>query len=245
MSGLVFDDVGLPTDGSMQVVHSHELRVVPGPHPLDLARPAEIAENWEREVAANPALFNGKTILQREMRYREGHLSAEGHVSSFATFLWWRRQPDLAGACHLFAFPVLRSRDGALIAVEMAPHTANPGQVYFAAGSLDLSDVVDGRCDIESNMRREVLEETGLDLDAAEADPILYASYRSQRLTLLRVFSFRESADELVARIDTFARQCADSEISRAVAIRDGDPGSQRYGLAMLPVLNWYFRNRP
>ena len=86
MSGLVFDDVGLPTDGSMQVVQSHELRVVPGPHPLDLARPAEIAENWEREVAANPALFNGKTILQREMRCREGHLSAEGHVSSLPPF---------------------------------------------------------------------------------------------------------------------------------------------------------------
>lgn len=241
MSDALIDDVGLPADGSLHVVHSHELLVSSEPHPLDLLAAEEVAENWEREVGANPALFNGRTILQRRIRYSDGHLRAEGHASSFATFLWWRRHAELAGACHLFGYPVIVASDGALIAVEMAPHTANPGQVYFAAGSLDLSDVVDGRCDIESNMRREVMEETGLDLDAARADPVLYASYRSRRLTLLRLFSFAESADELVAKIDDFARNCPDPEISRAVAIRSGDPTLHRYGLAMLPILRWFF----
>lgn len=244
MSAVPIDEVGLPADGSPRVVRSLDLRVSPDPHPLDLYMAGEVAANWEREVAANPSLFNGKTILQREILYRDGHLGAQGHVSTFATFLWWRRQPDLAGACHLFGYPVLVSSDGALIAVEMAPHTANPGQVYFAAGSLDLSDVVDGCCDIEGNMRREVLEETGLDLKTAKADPILYASYRSKRLTLLRTFSFPEPAEALVARIDAFARDCPDPEISRAVAIRSSDPTAHRYGLAMLPVLAWYFDGR-
>lgn len=244
MSEDLIDDVGLPTDGSLHVVHSLDLLVSSDPHPLDLEAAEAVAENWEREVAANPALFNGRTILQRKIRYSDGHLTAEGHVSSFATFLWWRRQSGLAGACHLFGYPVIVSADGALVAVEMAPHTANPGQVYFAAGSLDLSDVVDGRCDIEGNMRREVMEETGLDLEAARADPVLYASYRSRRLTLLRIFRFSESADELAARINTFARDCAEPEISRAVVIRSGDPGAHGYGLAMLPILAWYFRDR-
>ncbi|MDH4412512.1 MAG: NUDIX hydrolase [Rhizobium sp.] len=243
MSDRVTDDVGLPADGSLHVVHSLELKVSSDPHPLDLTRAEAVAENWEREVAANPALFNGPTILQREIRVCDGHLSAQGHVSTFSTFLWWRRQPDLAGACHLFAYPVIVSSDGALIAVEMAPHTANPGQVYFAAGSLDTSDVVDDHCDIEGNMRREVLEETGLDLHSAAADPLLYASYRMRKLTLLRVFRFAETADELVERIDDFARHCAEPEISRAVAIRSGDPAAHRYGLAMLPILGWYFRS--
>ncbi|MDQ0421385.1 8-oxo-dGTP pyrophosphatase MutT (NUDIX family) [Peteryoungia aggregata LMG 23059] len=244
MNGPLIDEVGLPADGSPQEVCSLELRVSPEPHPLDLTRVDEVAENWLRESAANPALFNGKTILQREIRYRNGHLRAEGHVSSFATFLWWRRQRDLAGACHLFGYPVIVSSDGALIAVEMAPHTANPGQVYFAAGSLDLSDVSDGACDIEGNMRREVLEETGLDLNEAFADPVLYASYRPKRLALVRLFSFAETADALVARINTFARTCADPEISRAVVIRNGDLTAYRYGLAMAPILTWFFSDR-
>lgn len=244
MSALVFDDVGLPADGSVHEVRSLDLRVSPSVHPLETAQAEAIARNWDAELAANPALFNGPLILQREIRYRQGHLEAEGHVAGFATFLWWRRQPELSGACHLFAYPVLVGSDGALIAVEMAPHTANPGQVYFAAGSLDLSDIVDGRCDIEGNMRREVLEETGLDLRAAEPDPVLYASYRSRKMTLLRLFHFCETADELVESINAFARRCDEPEITRAVAIRDGDPTAHRYGLAMLPILGWYFSQR-
>ncbi len=241
---MIDDEVGLPADGSLVEVRSLALRISPDPHPLDLTRTDAIAENWAREVSANPALFNGRTILQREFRYRNGHLDALGHLTNFATFLWWRRQPELAGACHLFGYPVIVSSDGALVAVEMAPHTANPGQVYFAAGSLDLSDVIDGACDIEGNMRREVMEETGLDLNAARADPVLYASYRSRRLTLLRIFTFAETGAALADRIDAFARDCPEPEISRAVVIRSGDPKAHRYGAAMLPILAWYFRDR-
>lgn len=237
-------DVGLPPDGSLHVVRSFDLRVSSEPHPLDLAKSEVIAENWRMETAANPALFNGLMILQRQMCYRDGHLEAEGHISSFSTFLWWRRQPELAGACHLFGYPVLVSADGALIAVEMAQHTANPGQVYFAAGSLDLSDLVDGRCDIEGNMRREVREETGLDLSRAQADPVLYASYRSKRLTLVRLFTFQQTAEELVQQVSAFVSNCSEPEITRAVVIRSGDPEAERYGAAMLPILAWYFGGR-
>lgn len=245
MTALAIDDVGLPADGSLHVVRSLDLKVSSDPHPLDLSSAEDVAENWEREVAANPSLFNGKIILQRQIRYRDGHVAAEGHVTSFSTFLWWRRQPELAGACHLFGYPVIVSADGALIAVEMASHTANPGQVYFAAGSLDLTDLVDGRCDIDANMRREVREETGLDLDLAHADPVLYASYRSKRLTLVRLFTYDLTAKALVERINAFARDCVEPEIARAVAIRTGDPAAERYGVAMLPILAWYFGGRP
>lgn len=65
------------------------------------------------------------------------------------------------GGLHLFAYPVLETSDGALVAIRMGAHTANPGQVYFAAGSLEPEDVVDGRCDIEANMRREVRRRPG------------------------------------------------------------------------------------
>jgi 8-oxo-dGTP pyrophosphatase MutT (NUDIX family) len=243
MSDLLSDEVGLPSDGSLHPVRSLALRVSPDPHPLDLTQNEVVCQNWEREVTANPSLFNGKMILQRQIRYQDGHLESIGHVSNFATFLWWRRLPDLDGAYHLFGYPVLVSSDGALIAVEMAAHTANPGQVYFAAGSLDLSDVMDGHCDIEGNMQREVMEETGLDLRTADADPVLHASYRPRRLTLLRLFRFAETADELVAKINAFAKDCTDPEIAGAVAIRNGDPKAHRYGLAILPILAWYFRD--
>ncbi len=242
---MTHEDIGLPADGRVVPIRSLDLRVDPAPHPLESAHADVIAQHWMQEHAANPALYNGRLILQRQMRCDNGHVQAIGHEASFASFLWWRRQADLSGACHLFGYPVLLSQDGALIAVEMAPHTANPGQVYFAAGSLDPSDVVDGRCDLAGNMRREVLEETGLDLEMAEAEDGMYASYRPYKLTLLQIFRFPEPAAVLLARIADFARSAPEQEISRAVAIRSADRRAHRYGPAMLPILDWYFGATP
>jgi 8-oxo-dGTP pyrophosphatase MutT (NUDIX family) len=238
---MIDENIGLPVDGRVVAIQGLDLRVDPAPHPLELAHADEIAAHWEREERANPALYNGRLILQRQMWFDKGQIRAVGHEASFASFLWWRRQPDPSGACHLFGYPVLVSSDGALIAVEMAAHTANPGQVYFAAGSLDPSDVVEGCCDLAGNMRREVLEETGLDLASARTDGRLYASYRPHKLTLFQMFRFPEPPEAFLERIAEFARSAPEQEIARAIAIRSPARDAHRYGPAMLPILDWYF----
>lgn len=240
----MIDETGLQVDGTVVPIQSYHLAVLPGIHPLEEAMREAVAENWAVEHAANPRLFDGRMILQHRIRLNGAAIEAEGYLSSFSTFLWWRKQQDRSGACHLFGYPVIASSDGALIAVEMAPHTANAGQVYFAAGSLDASDVVDGVCDIAGNMRREVLEETGLDLKEAATDGLVYASYRPRRLTFFQIFQFDAVADDLIAAINLFAGEAEDQETSGAVAIRDGDHKAHRYNVAMLPILDWYFRSR-
>lgn len=237
----MIDETGLRVDGTVMPIQSYHLAVLPGFHPLEETMRDAIAENWVVEHAANPRLFNGRMILQHRIRLNGAVIEAEGYMSSFSTFLWWRKQEDRSGACHLFGYPVIASSDGALIAVEMAPHTANAGQVYFAAGSLDASDVVDGVCDLAGNMRREVLEETGLDLKDAATDGLVYASYRSRRLTFFQIFQFDATADDLIAAINLFAGCAQEQEISGAVAIRNGDRNAYRYNPAMLPILDWYF----
>jgi 8-oxo-dGTP pyrophosphatase MutT (NUDIX family) len=155
--------------------------------------------------------------------------------------MWWRRQPQRQGGLHIFAYPVLESSDGALVAIRMGAHTANPGQVYFAAGSLEPEDIIDGRCDIEANMRREVHEETGLDLADAVAGEGLFASHARRTVTLLRLFRFDLTADEMVKRIEAHMLVAEDKEIAGAAAIRSADPAAHPYNVAMLPVIDWYF----
>jgi hypothetical protein len=59
--------------------------------------------------------------------------------------------------------PVIVSSDGAVIAIRMGQHTANPGRVYCRGGLAGSRTTWrDGYCDIDGNMAREVLEETGL-----------------------------------------------------------------------------------
>lgn len=235
------DFAGWPPEATVFPIAGVDLRILPGPHPLVAAEEAAIRENWARETAANPALFDGRMVFQQLISLSEDGIVGEGHVIPFSAFMWWRRQPQRLGGIHIFAYPVLESSDGALVAIRMGAHTANPGQVYFAAGSLEPEDIVDNSCDIEANMRREVQEETGLDLGRSVAGQGLFAAHANRTVTLLRLFRFDLTADEMVEQIESHMLVAEDKEIAGAVAIRSADPSAHPYNISMLPVINWYF----
>lgn len=218
-----------------------DLSVVEGPHPLYLAHEEEIEANWTREAEANPHLFNGQMVLQRHLTFDEGVIRGVAHVIPYSTLLWWRKQPDPQGALHLFGFPVLVSSDGAIVAIRMSQRTANPGQVYCAAGSLDLGDIIDGKLDLAGNMAREVREETGLDLSEADADPHSYASHKDNRIVVFRLYRFPVTASELAARIEAHMLHDEEQEIDGVVVIRSADPTAHNYNPLMLPILDWFF----
>ena len=230
-----------PPEGVLFPVTAARLRVFEGEHPFHVRERAAIDANWDREVAANPAFFNGRMVFQKTLKIVDGAICGEACIVPYSAYLWWRRQPVGADGYHLFGFPALATSDGALVAIRMAGQTANPGKVYFAAGSLDEDDVIDGYCDIDANMRREVREELGLDLDReAVAEPQLYASHNNNRITIYRIFRFSQTAEELVASIRS--RPERDDEIEDMVIIRSPDPTLHDYGAPMLPFLSWFFR---
>ncbi|ENN87650.1 putative NTP pyrophosphohydrolase protein, MuT/NUDIX family [Rhizobium freirei PRF 81] len=234
------DLAGWPPEGSVFPVSRMDLAVLPGEHPFHLREREAVRENWAKESAANPSLYDGRMVFQHRVSIRDGVVKAEAYLAPFSTFLWWRKQ-RAAGGFHLFAFAVAISSDGALIAIRMAPHTANPGQVYCAAGSMDESDVVGGQCDVEGNMRREVLEETGLDLNDAIVEPGYYGTHVNRSVTLFRVFHFPWTAEDMLRRIEAHMLVSEEDEVEGAVAIRSADPAAHHYSAAMLPILAWFF----
>lgn len=220
------------------------LRVSGDPHPYETGHRAAIDARWSREIARNPALFDGRIVLFSDIRLANGRLEGVGHEARFATFLHWRAGSP-AGAYHCFASAMLVSGDGALIAVRMGPHTANAGKVYFAAGSFEPDDVAGGSVDVVANMRREVMEETGLDLDDAEAVPGWLGWSWSGRTVLARRYRFREPAEALAERIRQVVARQADPEIVGPVVIgRPGDLPAE--AAAHMPALvDWHFSNPP
>jgi 8-oxo-dGTP pyrophosphatase MutT (NUDIX family) len=233
-----------PPEQTVFPVAAIDLRVLEGDHPFQLLEAEAARANWIREIEANPFLFDGGMVFQHRLAVSEQGISGEAYVVPYSTFLWWRKQTVREGGFHLFAYPVLVSSDNALVAIRMGRHTANPGKVYFAAGSLDESDIAEGHCDIEANMRREVLEETGLDLCNALPGPGYHASHFRRTVTVFRLFRFPLTADELVARIETHMHDTAEKEIEGAVAIRSANPTAEPYNVAMLPILAWFFSRR-
>ncbi|MBZ9842928.1 hypothetical protein [Mesorhizobium sp. CA5] len=222
-------------------VDAVDVRLDPGPHPFALSNAAAIAENWRREIAANPALFDGAVVLLAELAYRDGRLVGRCHAVNYSTFMLWRKRRENSGAEHAYAHAVLVAGDNALVAIRMGPHTVNAGRVYFAAGSFEPIDFRDGLVDVDFNMIREVREETGLDLSAAERGQRYHALSMASGTVIFRRYRVAEPADELARRISAFVATETDPEIEGPVIIRHA--GDLPAGLMphMKPLVEWHF----
>jgi len=194
-------------------------------------RAAEIGAHWAGLVAANPALFNGRVLLQYEGRIEAGIFHARYLETDYAAFIAWRDfgWPDRQ-VCNGFAMAALRGADGAFLLGQMGPHTANPGKVYFAAGTPDPDDVTpDGKVDLFGSLMRELEEETGLAAAEVSVGEGWTAVVEAQRIAFMRKVAIDMEADAARALIlSRLARQerpeLADIRIVRSPA--DIDPAT-------------------
>ncbi|MEO5759542.1 MAG: hypothetical protein ABIQ51_22115 [Mesorhizobium sp.] len=222
-------------------VDAIDVRLDSGPHPFECDNSQAIAENWQREIAANPALFDGTVVLLSELALHDRRLSGRCHAVKYSTFMLWRQRRAGSGAEHAYGHAMLVAGDNALVAIRMGAHTANPGRVYFAAGSFEPMDFHDGLVDVDFNMIREVREETGLDLSGAGRDMHYHAMSTARGTVIFRRYRETASADELARRIRAFVATEAEPEIEGPVIIRHA--GDLPDGLMphMKPLIEWHF----
>ncbi|RVA22871.1 hypothetical protein EN935_29100, partial [Mesorhizobium sp. M7D.F.Ca.US.004.03.1.1] len=201
-------------------VDAVDVRLDPGPHPFALENAEAIAENWQREIAANPALFDGTVVLLSQLAYRDNRLVGRCHAVNYSTFMLWRKRRENSGAEHAYAHAVLVAGDNALVAIRMGPQTVNAGRVYFAAGSFEPVDFRDGQVDVDFNMIREVREETGLDLSGAQRGKRWHALSTNSGTVIFRRYHETAPADEVARRISAFVATETEPEIEGPVIIR-------------------------
>ncbi|MBN9548286.1 MAG: hypothetical protein J0H31_05230 [Alphaproteobacteria bacterium] len=222
-------------------VDAIDVRLDPGPHPFALSNAQAIAENWRQEMAANPALFDGTVVLLSELAYRDSRLVGRCHAVNYSTFMLWRKRRENSGAEHAYAHAMLVAGDNALVAIRMGPHTVNAGRVYFAAGSFEPVDFRDGLVDVDFNMIREVGEETGLDLSAAERGQRYHALSTASGTVIFRRYRVAEPADQLARRISAFVAREDEPEIEGPIIIRDAADLPEGLMGHMKPLIEWHF----
>jgi len=210
-------------------------------HPFEAANLAAIDANWAHEKAANPTLFDGPVSLLSRLSYREGRLEGACHAIRFATFLYWRKTRPWPNAEHTFAHAMPVTSDGALIAVRMGRSTANPGRVYFAAGSFDPQDFPAGKVDVDLNMSREVLEETGLDIARLPRDRTYHARSAEAGTVIFRRYFLPMTAAEADTTICAFVAGESDPEIEEPVVIRSLDDLPSGIMPYMATLVGWHF----
>lgn len=218
-----------------------DVRLDDSPSPFEVENREAIARNWQREIAANPTLFDGQVVLLSTLAYRDGKVTGRCHAVGYSTFLYWRRNGEDSVAGHCFAHAMLVSADNALVAVRMGPHTANAGQVYFAAGSFEPGDFRDGQVDLHYNMAREVAEETGLDLSRAKRTEGFLGYSAANRTALFRRYDLPEKADDIAERIRAFVAAETEPEIIGPVIIRNAHDLPHGLPAHMRAIVGWHF----
>jgi len=234
----------LPRDRIFEI-EEIDVRLDPGPHPFLLGTEAAVAARWQQEKAAKPALFDGEVVLLSELQLEQGRLSGLCHTVLYSQFLYWRSQRPVESAEHAYAHPILVAADNALVAIRMAAHTFNAGQVYFASGSFEPVDFPGGCVDVDLNMRREALEEIGVDLHDCVAEPRLFGLSRKEGTVFFRRYFSRLSADELARSIRHHSEHGGDDEIEDAVILRSLADLSDNAARQMPPLVDWHFSNSP
>jgi 8-oxo-dGTP pyrophosphatase MutT (NUDIX family) len=194
--------------------------------PFARERADDIRSHWEARRAANPALFDGRVLLmfRHTIETRaDGRLALRGAYfeTAYSNFLAWRdfRLVD-SQICSCFSMAALQSADGAFLLGEMSAHTANAGQIYFAAGTPDRSDVFDGRVDLTASVMRELQEETGIAAQETYFDESWLVVHTPPRIACMKTMRLGLDAAAAKARIEAFLGNEKDPELSAVHIVR-------------------------
>ena len=150
-----------------------EFKVEPWSWEFAAARRPEIDRFFAQMQKLRSHLWNGRVLMLRDYAVRDGVLRGSCFETDYASFMAWRDWgfPD-PSVFNIFPASALRGADGGFVVGEMAPSTAGAAQVCFPGGTPDLDDILEGGVlDVARNQRRELMEETGLDLDEFNTDP--------------------------------------------------------------------------
>ncbi|KRE16394.1 hypothetical protein ASE66_11720 [Bosea sp. Root483D1] len=186
-------------------------------------RADEIAAHWARISDGKPAMFNGRVMLQHRAAIEGGVFQSGYFEADYAAFMSWRDfghpGPVIRNG---FAMAALRSSDGAFLLGRMGNHTANPGKVYFAAGTPDREDArPDGTLDLAGSVTRELCEETGLTLDEISVEERWTAVIAPGRVAFMRPVGIDLPAKAARALMLERIETQAEPELSDIVIVRN------------------------
>ena len=225
-------------------VSAIDLPVLPDRSRFETENRAAIDAHWAAVVRDNPRLWNGVQFLFEDVRVDGDVLRGVGYRTDFATFLYWRDHRDQPGEMptHIAGTTMPVTSDGALLTIRMSEHTANPGEYYFPAGSLDDQDVIDNHISIDANVSRELLEETGLhaptDLDQ---EPYVVAIDRGA-WHIARRFQLPLTVEEARQTIGAHQSATGDDETDQVIGIYNRDE-AQKLKLYARMLAMWHFDN--
>jgi 8-oxo-dGTP pyrophosphatase MutT (NUDIX family) len=215
-----------------------ELSFAPKPWPFAVERRTEINAYFEVLCREKPALWNGRILLLHHQVVAQGVLRGQYLETDYASFAAWRdwgRPP--AGVRDCFSAAAILTADGAFLLGVMGKQTFNAGKIYFPCGTPDPDDIVGGKVDLDLSVRRELKEETGLDVTEFEIEPGWTMVIDGPLIAQIKVLRSNKTAAVLRERILAHLASEKRPELADILIVRgpgDIDPSMPRFVNAFL-----------
>lgn len=192
-------------EANVEIIEIDRFEIAVEPWSWEFARAerAAIDRNFARRQSEASAIWNGRVLLLHRYAVRDGVLRGACFETDYASFLAWRDWgfPD-PSVFNVFSSAALQAADGAFLLGEMGPSTASAGSVYFPCGTPDLDDIgADGSLDLAGSVSRELLEETGLEIAALDAQPRWTMVHDRGFVGLMKRVASPQNAEEFRAQI--------------------------------------------
>ena len=196
----------MPSDGAnieIAEIDRAEIAVEPFSWEFAVAQREQIDRYFARRQADRPGIWNGRMLMLRGYEIRNRVLQGPCFETDYASFLAWRDWgfPD-ASVFNVFGSAVLQAADGAYLLGEMDSSTASAGSIYFPSGTPDLDDIsADATLDLAGSVSRELLEETGLEINGLDVRPGWTMVHDRGFLNLMKLVRAPQNAEELRGQI--------------------------------------------
>lgn len=216
-----------------------DIRFSPWAWPFAEQRRGEIDAHFTKLKRERPGVWNGRVLLLNHYEIRERVLHGACFETDYASFSAWRGLDHAeAGIFNVFADAAVLTADGAYLVGEMAPDTAAAGKLYFPSGTPEPDDLdASGMLDLEGNLRRELLEETGLDAGELCPEPGFSLVCDGGHVALVKTLRARQNAHEIRSRIMKYIESEERPELIDIRIVRsadDFDRAMPRYVTAFL-----------
>jgi 8-oxo-dGTP pyrophosphatase MutT (NUDIX family) len=186
---------------------------------------AAIDAHWAQRSADNPVFFNGVVHVLAGYRLADGCVSGTLIPVEFKSFLHWRDHGyGDRSVRDVFGSALIRSAEGHVLLGRQRAGNLNTGLAYLPGGFIDPRDVDgSGLVDIVANVRREVLEETGLGAADLAERPGFIVTDAWPHLSIAVELVSPLAAEPLREKILGHLRSEPQSELVDIEIVRQGD----------------------
>jgi predicted NUDIX family phosphoesterase len=140
---------------------------------------AKVDAYWEELSRKNAFFRRGEAFAITSTKEKEGVIKIEFALTDYAHYIYTRAvgMPEKYAFSNLHTSCVIETADAVLIFGRTGENTANVGIWQCVGGGLDHDDVRGSEIDLEHNIKKELREEVGIDVNEEKAVSDLKLKY--------------------------------------------------------------------